>query len=54
MSIYDDALEMHEKYTGKISVISKIQVNSKHDLAMAYSPGVAEPCRQIQKDPMLR
>ena len=54
MSIYDDALEMHEKYTGKISVISKIQVNSQHDLAMAYSPGVAEPCRQIQKDPMLR
>jgi malate dehydrogenase (oxaloacetate-decarboxylating) len=54
LSIYDDALEMHEKYTGKISVISKIQVNSKHDLAMAYSPGVAEPCRQIQKDPMLR
>jgi len=54
LSIYDDALEMHEKYTGKISVISKIQVNSQHDLAMAYSPGVAEPCRQIQKDPMLR
>ncbi|MCE5329329.1 NAD-dependent malic enzyme [bacterium] len=54
MSIYDDALEMHEKYTGKISVISKVQVNSQHDLAMAYSPGVAEPCRQIQKDPMLR
>lgn len=54
MSIYDDALEMHEKYVGKISVISKVQVNSIHDLAMAYSPGVAEPCRQIQKDPMLR
>ncbi|MHB8279676.1 MAG: NAD(P)-dependent malic enzyme [Candidatus Humimicrobiaceae bacterium] len=54
MSIYDDALEMHEKYTGKISVVSKVQVNSPHDLAMAYSPGVAEPCRQIQKDPMLR
>lgn len=54
MSIYDDALEMHEKYTGKISVISKVQVNNEHDLAMAYSPGVAEPCRQIQKDPMLR
>lgn len=45
---------MHEKYVGKISVISKVQVNSIHDLAMAYSPGVAEPCRQIQKDPMLR
>ena len=54
MSIYDDALEMHEKYVGKISVISKVQVNSIHDLATAYSPGVAEPCRQIQKDPMLR
>ena len=54
MSIYDDALEMHEKYTGKISVVSKVQVNNEHDLAMAYSPGVAEPCRQIQKDPMLR
>lgn len=45
---------MHEKYTGKISVISKVQVNNQHDLAMAYSPGVAEPCRQIQKDPILR
>lgn len=54
MSIYDDALEMHEKYVGKISIISKVQVNSMHDLAMAYSPGVAEPCRQIQKDPALR
>lgn len=54
MSIYDDALEMHEKYVGKISIISKVQVNSMHDLAMAYSPGVAEPCRQIQKDPVLR
>jgi len=54
VGIYDDALEMHEKYTGKISIISKIQVNNQHDLAMAYSPGVAEPCRQIQKDPMLR
>ncbi|MDD5659660.1 MAG: NAD-dependent malic enzyme [Actinomycetota bacterium] len=54
MSIYEDSLEMHEKYTGKISVISKVQVNNQHDLAMAYSPGVAEPCRQIQKDPILR
>jgi len=54
LSIYDDALEMHEKYVGKISVISKVQVNSMHDLSMAYSPGVAEPCRRIQKDPMLR
>jgi malate dehydrogenase (oxaloacetate-decarboxylating) len=54
LNIYDDAIEMHEKYTGKISVISKVQVNNQHDLAMAYSPGVAEPCLRIQKDPMLR
>lgn len=54
MSIYDDAIELHEQYTGKISVISKVQVTTQHDLAMAYSPGVAEPCRRIQKDPMLR
>jgi malate dehydrogenase (oxaloacetate-decarboxylating) len=54
LSIYDDAIELHEQYTGKISVISKVQVTTQHDLAMAYSPGVAEPCRRIQKDPMLR
>ena len=44
------SLELHEKHKGKISVISKIRVENKDDLSLAYSPGVAEPCREIQKD----
>lgn len=48
MTIYDEALAMHKKNRGKISVVSKVAVRNKHDLSMAYSPGVAEPCRQIE------
>lgn len=44
------ALEMHKKYQGKISVESKVDVASKDDLSTAYTPGVAEPCREIHKD----
>lgn len=44
------ALEMHKKYKGKISVESKVDVASKDDLSTAYTPGVAEPCREIHKD----
>lgn len=44
------SLEMHEKNKGKLSVISKIKVETKDDLSIAYTPGVAEPCRQIHKD----
>ncbi|MCH4890711.1 NAD-dependent malic enzyme [Acidaminobacter sp. JC074] len=44
------ALEMHKKYQGKISVESKVEVASKDDLSTAYTPGVAEPCREIHKD----
>jgi malate dehydrogenase (oxaloacetate-decarboxylating) len=54
LNIYEEALKMHEKYVGKIDVVSKVKVLDEHDLSLAYSPGVAEPCRQIQKDPMLR
>ncbi len=54
MNVYEEALKMHEKYVGKIDVVSKVKVVNEHDLSLAYSPGVAEPCRQIQKDPMLR
>lgn len=51
LNIYEEALEMHKKYKGKIDVISKVKVESEHDLALAYSPGVAEPCRVIAKNP---
>lgn len=44
------SLELHEINKGKISVVSKIKVENKDDLSLAYSPGVAEPCREIEKD----
>ncbi len=42
------ALEMHESHKGKISVTSKVEVKTREDLSTAYTPGVAEPCRQIR------
>ena len=44
------SLEMHEKWRGKIEVISKVPVKTKDDLSLAYTPGVAQPCLEIQKD----
>lgn len=44
------ALKMHEENKGKLSVISKVKVESKDDLSIAYTPGVAEPCREIYRD----
>ncbi len=44
------ALEMHKKYQGKITVESKVEVATKDDLSTAYTPGVAEPCREIHRD----
>ncbi|GAU76594.1 NADP-dependent malic enzyme [Fusibacter sp. 3D3] len=41
------ALELHEAKKGKISVVSKVKLEDKHDLSIAYTPGVAEPCRKI-------
>lgn len=41
---------MHKKYRGKIEVCSKVAVENKDDLSTAYTPGVAEPCREIHKD----
>ena len=51
MNIYEEALEMHKKNVGKIDVISKVKLENEHDLSLAYSPGVAEPCRVIAKNP---
>lgn len=50
MDIYKEALLMHEDVKGKIDVISKVSTNTMHDLALAYSPGVAAPCLEIKKD----
>ncbi len=51
MDIYEQALLFHKKYTGKIDVVSKVPTKGEHDLSLAYSPGVAEPCRRIAQDP---
>jgi len=50
MNIYEEALKLHEENKGKIEVISKSEVKDMHDLAVVYTPGVAEPCRKINKN----
>ena len=51
MTLAEKALLMHEKWNGKLETIAKSKVNSREDLAIAYTPGVAEPCKMIAKDP---
>ncbi len=50
MDIYEEALKMHRQHQGKISVESKVDIKDSKDLSLAYSPGVAEPCREIASD----
>jgi malate dehydrogenase (oxaloacetate-decarboxylating) len=45
-----DALALHAKHHGKLEIRSKVPLNNKHDLSVAYTPGVAEVCREIAKD----
>ena len=51
MTINEKALELHEKWNGKLDTVSKVQVKTREDLALAYTTGVAEPCKVIAKDP---
>lgn len=53
LSIENEALKMHRENQGKLSIISKVPVKNKYDLSLAYSPGVAEPCREIYENPEL-
>ncbi len=46
-----ESLQMHYEKRGKIAVISTVSANSREDLSLAYTPGVAEPCLEIQKNP---
>jgi len=50
---YQQSIELHKKLHGKIEVTNKTTVNSKEDLAVVYSPGVAQPCLDIEKNPEL-
>lgn len=51
MTNSEKALQMHEQWNGKIETTAKSHVNSREDLAIAYTPGVAEPCKVIAGDP---
>ncbi|WP_411841979.1 NADP-dependent malic enzyme [Salinicoccus sp. HZC-1] len=50
MSLRDDALHMHKQKQGKLSVNSKVEIKDREALSLAYSPGVAEPCKEIYED----
>ena len=51
MTNNEKALRMHKEWNGKLETTAKAHVNSREDLAIAYTPGVAEPCKVIAKDP---
>ena len=51
MTNQEKALELHEKLQGKLETVSKTPVRTREDLALVYTPGVAEPCKIIAKDP---
>lgn len=52
-NIYQQSLDFHKKYQGKLAVVSKVRLDSKEVLSLAYSPGVAEVSREIARDPSL-
>lgn len=51
MTNNEKALQMHKEWNGKLETTAKAHVNSREDLAIAYTPGVAEPCKVIAKEP---
>ena len=51
MNIYEEALKFHEEKRGKYEIKPTCEVKNAKDLSLAYTPGVAEPCREIHKDP---
>lgn len=53
MDVKEEALKKHYEWQGKIEVVSRAPINTREDLSLAYTPGVAEPCLRIQKDPEL-
>ncbi len=50
MNYAEESLRLHGEWKGKIEVVSRVPVKSKEDLSLAYTPGVAQPCLEIQKD----
>ena len=50
MTINEESLKMHYEWQGKIEVVPRCKIEDRHDLSVAYTPGVAQPCLEIQKD----
>ena len=50
MDYAKESLKLHEQWKGKIEVVATVPVSTKDDLSLAYTPGVAQPCLEIQKD----
>lgn len=53
MALKDEALALHRDNVGKVEIISKVPLRERQDLNLAYTPGVAEPCKEIHRDPDL-
>ena len=53
MDLKEKAILMHKKWNGKLDTVSKFPIKTSEDLAVAYTPGVAEPCKLIAEDPSL-
>ncbi len=51
MDYFKESVKLHEKLKGKIAITNKMEVDSKDDLSLVYSPGVAEPCMEIHRNP---
>ena len=51
MDYFSESLKLHEKHRGKIEVTSKVPLKTRDDLSLAYTPGVAEPCKKIYENP---
>lgn len=51
MNYAEESLRLHEEWKGKLEVVARVPVSTKDDLSLAYTPGVAQPCLEIQKDP---
>ena len=50
MTTNEQALLLHEQWKGKLETVSKTKINTREDLALAYTPGVAEPCKKIAEN----
>jgi malate dehydrogenase (oxaloacetate-decarboxylating) len=50
MNYFEESLELHEQNRGKLEIVSKVRVETRDDLSLAYTPGVAEPCRKIHEN----